>query len=459
MGPSPSKPAQARIDRQAVILIHGIGEQRPMDTLRGFIDAIIARDENGDARYYSKFDADSDNFELRRLITRSARPRTEFYEFYWAHLMPDATWRRILAWLQMLLLRPITQIPTPLRSLWWTLWLFVVTALGVIIAASIFAVWPSAKPDWWPQSTTLITSLPIVTLLLAIAQGKLLGSIGDAAIYLSAEPGTIEARQKIRIAGLALLEKLHSRGDIDRIVIVGHSLGSVIGYDLINLFWQRTHEGFAHMDRPDSKPIGDVEKVARNYRRQASDQLAPLPPCLIATWETMAQAAWQTQRQNGNGWLISDFVTLGSPLAHSRLLLARSTDDFRRRLRQRELPIAPPQPAFDGRISYGLDYKLDDGSRRTAVILDDAAPFAVTRWTNLYFPCTTVVHGDLVGGPLAPLFGPAIRDVAVATTRWRGFFSHTAYWRVEKAGDPAANPVTALKRAMRLDLKQGKFER
>ena len=28
--------------RQAVIVIHGIGEQRPMSTLRGFVDAVIA---------------------------------------------------------------------------------------------------------------------------------------------------------------------------------------------------------------------------------------------------------------------------------------------------------------------------------------------------------------------------------------------------------------------------------
>jgi hypothetical protein len=26
--------------RQAVLLIHGIGEQKPMDTLRGFVDAV-----------------------------------------------------------------------------------------------------------------------------------------------------------------------------------------------------------------------------------------------------------------------------------------------------------------------------------------------------------------------------------------------------------------------------------
>ena len=30
--------------KQAVVVIHGIGEQRPMDTLRGFVEAMIPTD-------------------------------------------------------------------------------------------------------------------------------------------------------------------------------------------------------------------------------------------------------------------------------------------------------------------------------------------------------------------------------------------------------------------------------
>jgi len=31
--------------KQAVLLIHGIGEQRPMDTLRGFVETVWTSDE------------------------------------------------------------------------------------------------------------------------------------------------------------------------------------------------------------------------------------------------------------------------------------------------------------------------------------------------------------------------------------------------------------------------------
>src|SRR6187549_2128229 len=47
-------------DRQAVVIIHGIGEQRPMQTLRGFADAVLGVLRNGRSRFYNKPDMLSD---------------------------------------------------------------------------------------------------------------------------------------------------------------------------------------------------------------------------------------------------------------------------------------------------------------------------------------------------------------------------------------------------------------
>ena len=44
----------------------------------------------------------------------------------------------------------------------------------------------------------------------------------------------VAARQTIREAGVDLLTKLHGSGNYDRIIVIGHSLGSVIGYDVLN---------------------------------------------------------------------------------------------------------------------------------------------------------------------------------------------------------------------------------
>lgn len=68
-----------------------------------------------------------------------------------------------------------------------------------------------------------------------------------------------------------------------------------------------------------------------------------------------------------------------------------------------------------------------------------AAVFAPTRWTNLYFPCAWTLKGDVVGGPLQPVFGAGIRDIPVTTTIQGGLLNHTHYW--EMPGEPATAPV------------------
>ena len=73
--------------KQAVVVIHGIGEQRPMDTLRGFVEAMIPTDTpDGIPLYWSKPDQLSRNFDLR-VLKASGRTSTDFYEYYWAHKM------------------------------------------------------------------------------------------------------------------------------------------------------------------------------------------------------------------------------------------------------------------------------------------------------------------------------------------------------------------------------------
>ena len=48
----------------------------------------------------------------------------------------------------------------------------------------------------------------------------------------------MEARNELRAEGLALLQALHEDGNYNRIIVVGHSLGSVIGFDLLRLAWE-----------------------------------------------------------------------------------------------------------------------------------------------------------------------------------------------------------------------------
>jgi len=68
--------------KQAVVVIHGIGEQRPMDTLRGFVEAVIPADTpEATPFYWSKPDRFSRNFDLR-VLKSAGRNSTDFYEYY-----------------------------------------------------------------------------------------------------------------------------------------------------------------------------------------------------------------------------------------------------------------------------------------------------------------------------------------------------------------------------------------
>ena len=139
-------------NRQAVVVIHGIGNQRPMDTLRPFVEAVLnvdpARDQ--DPRYYSKPENLSGTFELRRLQSRDSRPRTDYFELYWQHLVPQATWQRIYAWLALLLSRRPADVPPPLRTLWWFSWGIVAAVVGLLVLTIVVWLFPEAlsAPGW-----------------------------------------------------------------------------------------------------------------------------------------------------------------------------------------------------------------------------------------------------------------------------------------------------------------------
>lgn len=78
--------------RQAVVVVHGMGEQLPLSTLTRFIDTALAPDESGARTYYSRPESTTGSFESRRFLA-PARPdareptlnaQTDFFEYHWA---------------------------------------------------------------------------------------------------------------------------------------------------------------------------------------------------------------------------------------------------------------------------------------------------------------------------------------------------------------------------------------
>jgi hypothetical protein len=412
--------------KQAVLLIHGIGEQRPMDTLRGFVDEVWTTDkdvqhEHAVAGVFSKPDEISGSFELRRLTTTQNRKnvRTDFYEFYWAHLMEGTSVGHVIAWGRRLLWRWPWDVPRQLFSAW-------ILLVGLLLVIAFFAlqtVLPEAYrivlvPKWLTATLSVLVAWAAVPIINTI--------IGDAARYLNPAPNNIRRRQEIRAKGVDLLRKLHASGEYDRIIVVGHSLGSVIGYDILTFAWSLYNE---KIDKTKPHPILDGLENSVNKKSIGTSD-----------YQKLQRALYTELEENSNPWLVTDFLTLGSPLAYAEFLLAKDKDDLKSKQVQRELPTCPPE-LESGKFSYPPRDK-----HRT---LHHAAVFGPTRWTNLYFPARWLIMGDLIGGPLKGLFGWGICDREVKTNLRHGVLSHTLYWKPDRNMNPASH-IVALREALNL---------
>ena len=403
-GPMPERP------RQAVVIIHGIGEQRPMDTLWGFVSGVMSK-----RLVHSKPDRISPTLELRRLSVPSGsaewRPgqsvSTDFYELYWAHMMSGTSWNHLIAWVGVLMLRPPKQVPPRLFPVWLLSWL--------LAAAALLAICGPWRPDLsvWPLIALALAGAVTV----AKATGTYFGLqyVGDAARYLSPTPPNIGVRHAIRSAALDLLRGLNDDPTwhrYHRIIVVGHSLGSVIGYDALTYLWQERH----HPTKSDLRPALQPDHDLLERSSHVSDGRA------------LQSRIWREQRAIGVDWKITDFVTLGSPLTHAAFLMAKNQGDFKDKIHKREFPTCPPQLRDDADMDYGRPLLEDtaDFTETPSKLLHHAAPFACTRWTNLYF------SRDLIGGSLKALFGEWIDEPKWPGIRSSRFFPHTHYWDVSE---------------------------
>src|SRR5258707_692240 len=193
----------------------------------------------------------------------------------------------------------------------------------------------------------------------------------------------------------------------------------------------------AAVDRPNPTPAALDQYYAAQRRLRVA--LAARP----------ATVAPDPQTSPDPRWLITDFLTLGSPLAHAEFLIAASAEDLARRKFERELPQSPP-------LREDLDPKVFQLARATHKLpvgpsfetsrlisfpppssphvweLHHAAPFAVVRWTNIYDSTSLVFRGDVIGGPVANAFGPAIIDIDLKTLRRQSrSFTHTKSWTID----------------------------
>ena len=454
---------------RALVLIHGIGEQRPMETMWRFLRGVFGLSEDGTGCWQivqdqpiaivarSKPDRLSGNFELRRINVeaRDEPDKSPFeawhcYELFWQHLFREHGFLAILDWLL-----EIIDPRRRLRSIRLNL-IRILLYIAIVGAATILSL-HELFPDWirdviigtgeallawiwgwkpFPRMAIIFAAFVIAVLVVVVAIRSIrlgsaffLDAVGDAASYLDGHPRNVVKRNVVRKAGRELVDRLHAeqRPRYSEIIVVGHSLDSVIGYDVLYSAWQdidRTVINRALVEAIE----GAAEPLLRDSKARHVTATEQLRDKFRACQQQLFQ---QLNGKLAEHWRVSRFVTLGSPLTHAQFLLASNAEEIERRKKRREFPTCPPTREDD---SSKYRFSFDDPT----LTLHHAALFAPTIWTNIYFPQRCLLGGDLVGGPVTRWFGHGIEDI-----RLPGKGGHTSYWK-----KPAA--VAAIRHAVGL---------
>lgn len=556
--------------KQAIVMVHGMGEQRPMETLHSFVESVWTKDpavqgirttSKSKEKVWTIPDDLAGLQELRRVSTPENKmgKRTDFYEFYWADLMQGTTLQHVWAWIRGLLIRPPNTVPGQVFVVWLILWVLVaalaffaciyflsfdfvrsslcgadrgsieeficafITWLScyasdvntisvsimkfIMISGPVYIVIKKLRSSFvlnWkfiPAVILFFVAISVLNIMMdliihsgnflivlvsiigAVVHSFLVKYFGDVARFVRATPENVKNRRDVRERGLALLKGLHQSGKYDRIVIVAHSQGTIVAYDLLSLLWSEIGPSSHNLPSKNSaRALSDLDiwlgEVANGTKNWSLDEFQKYQRSISETLAAQHLQGGAKTATNGacdTAWLISDFVTVGSPLTHAEFLLAQNQDDLDRLIEQRALPVSPPQLEEDPTSSTKSFRYLD--TTTGVSVPHHAAMFSTVRWTNIHDRANAFgfLFGDVISGPVGTVLGNkrlratptdeaksaeycvGISDqkVSIRRTNWLfpRLFTHTLYWKWHHKWDVKHPPhhIQALRKAVNIN--------
>lgn len=440
----------------AVVVVHGMGEQRPLDMLKKFVRTALEPLGGKWEYYYSRPTEITDSYEARRYIARRINGpggsveqyTTEIFEYHWSYMMTGNKLGDLFPATFRLMVRRPSNVPPQLLGAWRLVWFLVLVAAAALGA---WFTWRSHIPSAVSAVLGSAAVVAVVSLGWKAVSSVIAGSFVDVVRYLDTSPRSYEARRKIRGGMVDLLRRLHDVGDYGRIVVIAHSLGGFIAYDGMTSLWDELHG-----QHGDLQPVSGGNQLPLQYLKPlewSADLLLKLPlprgvsevqaktpikdPARPKRYEPSYPlgrfrhrqfALWRGLRMQGNPWLITDFITVGTPMSFAHLLVTRpkpfnglrrepsAPAMFEDRIQRGELMRCPPRseslPAEVATERTSVKYS----SKRTSTVqvLGSQSMFAVVRWTNLYFPVNRgALAGDWFGGPVGHLYGAGVEDIPV----------------------------------------------
>ncbi|KAA1421477.1 hypothetical protein F0U44_04090 [Nocardioides humilatus] len=465
--------------KQAVVVIHGMGEQLPLSTLTRFIDtALTPVGVDKERHYYSRPESVTGTYESRRFLAPRAlegevevNAQTDFFEYHWAYKMQGNRLDDLWPTFRKILVQLPHRVPTGLRGVWVLAWALIIWTVWAVLDGPLEGE-VFGKDDPLGSAVAALVSGGLAAALISYLMARVLpkwltASFVDVVRYLDTSPRSYEARREIRKGLVDLLQALHDSEAprYDRIVIVAHSLGAYIAYDGIAYLWGTMNA------KTDFDPVSKDLRSLLALEDAASSLKGSVPHASQVHRFQQAQRDLGCEiRSQGNPWLITDFVSVGTPMYFAdQLMNGKGGRSFAKRVERREIPTCPPHneedpdnninglPRF---YSWRKTFWAGPKGQRKKVsrrVIYEGAPFAVTRWTNLYFPVRLAFFGDWFGGPLGPVFGRGIKDVEVTgntpgrpgTRPWRHRLlpaaAHSLYFSFpeDDAEDSAATAIRA----------------
>lgn len=428
-------------ERIAVIVVHGMGNQYPMNTLSGFVDGIKAPG----SILYSSPNRVTDEKETRRLSFDGVP--YDFFEYYWAHFVEEPKFSAVIAWTLKLLFwkKPSARL---VPHIWWVRVILVALIVGLgFLGKLIYDHWGTSLSHLLQFTVIGVSIFAILKIIWGAVSGSVVvminDSLGDVIRYTVPSPNNIATRDKIRTNGIELIKNLHEAktesGDFrySKIVVVAHSLGTVVAYDIISSLFAQYHRRFGiiphsrlTMDNNGTLLPGAIQKKLDRLRTYYLEKSIG-NTFTIDQYQQLQKEIFEEFRTLGNEWRISNFITMGSPLTHADMILTPSKTAFAKKKAQREFPTSPPQyDPIDKHFGFNVAYPAKQDKSKTIRIrsLHHAAHFAATQWTNIYFT------NDWIGGSLARELGPGIKDIEVKANGWwkrnLALASHTGYWEL-----------------------------
>jgi hypothetical protein len=134
----PSQQRRSDRKRTAILVVHGMGSQRPFDTVRGVVEAIWLEGQNpkrSGKRMWTHPEQRGADIDLP-VITTDSIPRVDFHEVYWAHLMSETRAVAVLLWLFELARRG-PRLKRSIRALYWGILSFLAL---LVLSVSLLAI-------------------------------------------------------------------------------------------------------------------------------------------------------------------------------------------------------------------------------------------------------------------------------------------------------------------------------